>query len=221
MVSLQPADVWDLKIRFLSSVISISEEKLKTSVNASEAWDRIGKNEFEKAAVFPYIVSELIEEDVIKRGNNPDEVIIKKSYVKSKKIYLLELYNDVLNHMQDEAFFGVTLNLSGVTITGLLISLRTFYGKMGNKLSQGDPSSGWVPLFEDIKSQLPRNEREWDVLAATNGIRYVCLKEAKFVMGNTIIPADESGLWIGKIESVDGFMMGTLKRDKSAENVES
>jgi len=40
-------------------------------------------------------------------------------------------------------------------------------------------------------------------------------------MGNTIIPADESGLWIGKIESVDGFMMGTLKRDKSAENVES
>ena len=55
MVSLQPADVWDLKIRFLSSVISISEEKLKTSVNASEAWDRIGKNEFEKAAVFLHI----------------------------------------------------------------------------------------------------------------------------------------------------------------------
>lgn len=214
MVSLTPDEVWDLKIKFLSNVTRLCEEKLKTSINASEAWDRMDKQAFDKKTVFPFIVSELIEGNIIKRGDNPDEVIIINRYAKSKRIRVLEIFNDFLNHSESENSIGITLNLHGITVTGSLISLRTYYRKMQNAMSQGDTSNAWNALFEDLIHELPKNEEEWQVLTDIIGIGYVCLKEAKYVMGSTFVPTDNAGMWIGRIESVDSFMIGTLKANK-------
>jgi len=217
MVALTPDDIWDLEVKFLSSVKRLTDEKLKISINASEAWDLMEKNAFDKKTVFPFLVSELIEDDILKRGDNPDEVIIINRRAKSKRIHLLEVFNDILNHSESEEIsIGITLNVRGVTITGLLISLRNYYSKMQVMLSHGDSSNSnaWIPLLDSMKPQVPKDDREWEVISDIIGIGYICLKDAKYIYGSTLIPTDSHGLWIGRVESIDGFMIGTLSPGK-------
>ena len=69
-------------------------------------------------------------------------------------------------------------------------------------------------IFEDSKTMIPNNEEDWDVVESCSGNHYICLKDAKRLSGpNLILPTENDSLWIGKVESIDGFSIG-LFRDR-------
>lgn len=217
MDSLTPAEIIDLKTKFLSKVLRLSREQLKSSISASAAWDEMHMGAYNKKIVMPYIVNELAEEGLIKR-EHPDGVILVRRYSDVKIIRLLEVLNNVINESSGESSFGVTLDVHGVTISGLLISRRRYYDEMYKAILQSNPSAQeWGFLFEEMKKQLPQNDEEWEV-ATQIGLIYVCLKDAKYVMGANLIPAQGLGLWMGKIDSIDGFMLGIIGETRQRNN---
>lgn len=217
MRALTGDEIGELKTRFLSKLWQHTKENLEISVSASSVWDEIQMGAYNKEIVMPFIVRDLIEEELIKHGNNPGEVMIVRRAPKMKAIYLLDIFNKIVNRSSDDSTaIGVTLNVQGITVSGLLISRKKYYDEVYNVISlHSSDSEGWKLLFEDMKKFLPRNEDEWDLTDDVMGITVLCLKDAKYLIGAEPIPVSGPALWIGKIESVDGFMIGTLRGSKT------
>jgi len=118
--------------------------------------------------------------------------------------FLQRLVNLANGDLQLE--FGLTLNVDGQVITGTLISRKTFFKEFAAVFSAGFPGGdeeGVVrKTFEEFGTPKPGGE-EFPP-------QFICLKNAKYVMGNSHVPIDGM-LWRGKINSVSGFSLGSFK----------
>ena len=91
------------------------------------------------------------------------------------------------------------------------MGLRPFYDEICTILNEaaGDSKDTYNSIFEDLKTMIPNNEKDWDVVRRFLGNHYICLKDAKRLSGgNLILPTENDSLWIGKVESIDGFSIG-------------
>ena len=130
----------------------------------------------------------------------PEQMI---SYYK-KVIHPLEVLVSIVNSTTPISKFSITINLKGTMISGALVSLREFhisYTLMAGSEDETDPEAvrGMRHIVNAMKG-----------LYETPGLRdlvnsYVCIKNPKFLLGSITLPLD-GHFWIGKIESVDGFM---------------
>jgi hypothetical protein len=212
MPALTHEEIRDLKTKFLTQVLKLSKEELKLEVNASKAWDEMRMGAFNKELVMPYIISELIHEGKIEKGDNPEDIILVKRPAETLKIHLLEILNNVINEDTGNSTIGITLNVHGVTITGFLVSIRNYYDDMYQEIIRSNPiAQSFKVLFDELKKEIPYNAEQWDLVKEITGLGYVCLKNAKYVYGTSMLPTNDRGLWMGKIDSVDGFMLGTIE----------
>jgi hypothetical protein len=101
--------------------------------------------------------------------------------IKEKPIPLLRIFNDIVNKDDIKDGIGVTIDVNGITITGKLMGLRPFYDEVRTMLNEaaGGSKDTYNSIFEDLKTMIPNNEKDWDVVRRFLGNHYVCLKDAK------------------------------------------
>jgi hypothetical protein len=137
-------------------------------------------------------------------------------YVKPQfdgRITLLKILASFVNP-SDVAQITVTLNVNGVIITGTMIGMKPYYDGIAEKLIETirSPSEeinivvkkDLEKIFEDLKQppSLEELEKGYD-------FEFIYLKNAQFHTGGDFLP-HEGTYWIGKIESVDGFILGSF-----------
>ena len=131
MVSLTNNEVIKLKRKFLSSAINIHESDLVHDINIYRIWDEMKLDGgYDKHVVMPFIVEDLIEDGLIKKGEKENEIILINKVIKEKPIPLLRIFNDIVNKDDIKDGIGVTIDVNGITITGKLMGLRPFYDEV-------------------------------------------------------------------------------------------
>ena len=207
MVSLTENEVIKLKRKFLSSAINIHESNLIHNINIYRIWDEMNlDSSYDKHLIMPFIVQDLIEDGLIKKGEKENEIILVNKLIKEKPIPLLRIFNDIVNTNDTKDGIGITLDVHGITITGKLVGLRPFYDGVFTMLNQETECSKdtYTSILENLKTMIPNNEEDWDVIRKLSN-QYICLKDARRFFGSSLVPLSSNALWIGKIASIDGF----------------
>ncbi len=104
---------------------------------------------------------------------------------------------------------GVTLNVGGSLITGLLIGSINYLRGISELLSGNGPTADqFAKHFEDIAEEVEKTNAEAE--DDNPSPNYIHLKNAKLVNvnGNVI----ELGYWRGKLSSIDGFIIANLNQ---------
>ncbi len=103
----------------------------------------------------------------------------------------------------------VTINLQGTMISGELVSIENFHMNMKSTMLDNVDQKDDPEVYEPIRDamQILENVKIMDENSNFN-FDYFCIKDAKILrpgLERITIP-----FWIGKLESVDGFFIGTL-----------
>jgi hypothetical protein len=103
----------------------------------------------------------------------------------------------------------VTINLQGTMISGELVSIENFHTNMKSTMLDNVDQKDDPGVYEPIRDtmQILENVKIMDENSNFN-FDYFCIKDAKIHrpgFERITIP-----FWIGKLESVDGFFIGTL-----------
>jgi hypothetical protein len=99
--------------------------------------------------------------------------------------------------------------------------LRPFYDEVYTMLNEaaGGSKDTYNSIFEDLKTMIPNNEKDWDVVRRFLGNHYICLKDAKRLSGgNLILPTENNSLWIGKLNLLMVFQLAYSVIDKHPNN---
>ena len=103
----------------------------------------------------------------------------------------------------------VTINLQGTMISGELVSIENFHTNMKSTMLDNVDQKDDPEVYEPIRDamQILENVKIMDENSNFN-FDYFCIKDAKILrpgFERITIP-----FWIGKLESVDRFFIGTL-----------
>jgi hypothetical protein len=122
------------------------------------------------------------------------------------RIGLLIILAEVVNP-SDDFEVGITLNVQGTIVSGIMISARRYYETMGKLLTEANKGRG----NDEIKKAFDELS---NVASKHDGKEYnmIYLKDVIFFTGQKLVP-QRSTYWIGKIASVDGFIFGNLSPD--------
>jgi hypothetical protein len=106
---------------------------------------------------------------------------------------------------------GITLNASGQTISGLLISGRRYFDIFAEQFSGGlndsDESKEQLKkMFQDVGS-IYDNEEDAPPMGPP---QYIHLINAKMFESGGSLPSQNGVLWRGKLNAISGFSLGVL-----------
>ena len=205
-------NIQEISFKFIYSLHKLIEENNVTSIKSSEVWEKMNMDTtYDKNIVLPKLVDILINTGDIKTGKNPDEVtLVYKKHAKTF-IYILDLFNNLVNNSEGTTF-GVTLNVNGSIISGNLISLKKYYDLLQNSMIQrlsGQNQQDWNDVFNAIKDGLPKTYEEHEMVSRIFGRSMICLEDISYLINGQLVNINISpSIWIGKIEDVNGFTFG-------------
>lgn len=110
---------------------------------------------------------------------------------------------------------GVTLNVGGLLVSGILISGRTYFKELASLLrssTQGTQSEQFGEMLgnhNEIFNQI-YPERKEDEPYPNRPTSYVHLRNARIIGSNGSMIGNNVVLWRGKLASVDGFSFGNI-----------
>ena len=112
---------------------------------------------------------------------------------------------------------GITLNVKGVLISGNLISVFEYFRLAGELLEKvrkeagrlsEEGEGGFFVISKEMKEIREKGE--------ASQIGFIHLKDAKIFMNpGCPLPTESTVLWRGILDSVDGFIWGTMSAEKS------
>ncbi|MGE0454323.1 MAG: hypothetical protein AB7O37_16555 [Vicinamibacteria bacterium] len=111
-----------------------------------------------------------------------------------------------------EGGFPVTLLVGGALISGKLISSRDYFDGLGDQIANAMASVGGAPvkLFTEVVEELDKRKETADPDDLSQ-FEFIHLRDARFLQSRQPLPSNyEGNLWRGKIEAVDGFILGEL-----------
>jgi len=114
---------------------------------------------------------------------------------------------------------SISITVKRVVISGELISINEFHEGMTNimfdALERSNNKDEGIRIIRDIvmemKGVYENPDPEFRLLVDS----YVCIKDPLFVLGGGGSLRSPGQFWIGKIKSVDGFMLGTTEGDET------
>jgi hypothetical protein len=125
--------------------------------------------------------------------------------------FMIRLVNSV-----PDTLIPITLTVKGMLISGKLMSLKQFHEELG------------ITITDSLRNETPEFRREIREFAQNlfklravdeNGhlaFNYVCMKDPVFHLGGRPVEMDMAvPIWIGKIESVDGYFLGNILYENS------
>lgn len=105
--------------------------------------------------------------------------------------------------------FGVTLNVSGQTISGTMIGGKKYFEMFAELFSDERPADEKDAIREVfVKNADVYTLKEGEKILPPT--QYVHLKDARVFHGDTKLPNDDGMLWRGKINAISGFHLGEL-----------
>lgn len=113
--------------------------------------------------------------------------------------------------------FDITINVQGTTISGNLISYETYLRELSDNFSKANGDEKVGKVFSDQFSRLAEVVATSPLSEGTENetekpdSNYVHLRNARIVHINGDFITNT--VWRGKIESVDGFFLGSFNRD--------
>ncbi|WP_036127316.1 gas vesicle accessory protein GvpU [Lysinibacillus sphaericus] len=128
---------------------------------------------------------------------------------------VLETIISMINKV-DTIEMGITLNIKGTLITGLLISKSTYLKGIASSFEgQGEVGSAFSNMFLKLDEHQKNESKEENSEVNDNvnddnkSVFGIHLKNAKMFDGEN---THTLGYWRGKLSSVDGFTFGNLER---------
>ncbi|SFR33244.1 hypothetical protein SAMN04488005_0460 [Yoonia tamlensis] len=129
----------------------------------------------------------------------------------SQDWFLEHIIGDFVNKGLD---IGVTLNVGGVVVSGMLINGKKYFEALAENMDiqEGEISKllgghwkGYAAVYEKPDDA----PEDW----VPNPIGYIHLANAKIhAPGQSPIPSNDGVLWRGKLSSVDGFFIGNISQ---------
>jgi hypothetical protein len=111
----------------------------------------------------------------------------------------------------------ITLNVKGTIVTGILISEKAFFVELNQRLTSkqlnfGSPNSVLEKLFGEFAESIAKNNnREKAENVPFGQPLFIHLKNANFLLSsNDLIPVNDSLLWRGRLDMIDGFTFGNF-----------
>ncbi|WP_427137212.1 gas vesicle accessory protein GvpU [Psychrobacillus psychrodurans] len=123
---------------------------------------------------------------------------------------------NLLNEMASSEFgieVSITLNVKGSIVTGTLINYEKYLS--GTKQFIEDNATGkYRDVFSEVFNKLQENHEKFLLEEKLNEdepkkFNFIHLKNAKYHFGDVAVP-DQGNWWRGKIESIDGFTIGSI-----------
>jgi hypothetical protein len=126
--------------------------------------------------------------------------------------------------------FGITLNVPGGLVSGIVVSGNEFFHGVAAEMAQvGEAGEELAKVMREIAvsrypmTQLPAPEDrhgddlepELDTDPGYAGVGFIHLKDARIYSGNQQIPGDRGVWWRGKLGQVAGFCFGTLSTEEA------
>lgn len=136
--------------------------------------------------------------------------------------WFLEMLVDIVT--RDGISFGITLNVGGVLVSGELVSYRKYFEGFAEDFKGGLIRAGFTPDNAEIAVKAFREVPDFlTSIANTNeqgGARgtppsprpgFIHLRNARFFHpGEVPVPANKGVWWRGRLNAVDGFILGSL-----------
>jgi hypothetical protein len=108
---------------------------------------------------------------------------------------------------------GLTLQVGGFLVSGLLVSGRAFLEALGTEFSSALPNEEAAAAVRKSYSELADKIYGESSEARQNRPVYIHLKNARFFSSNGApIPANRGLWWRGRLTEVQGFVLGSLSQ---------
>ncbi len=133
------------------------------------------------------------------------------------RIGLLKIFAGVINP-SEKGEIPLTLSVHGTIVSGMMIGMKPYYEQIGKiffdaiKSSAPESASLSKEEFKMVidKIKEPPNPKELE--EGEFEFNHIFMRNAKIYNAVQVIPYTGTTYWIGKIESVDGFFLGTIHR---------
>jgi hypothetical protein len=108
--------------------------------------------------------------------------------------------------------FGVTLQVSGLLVSGYLVSGKTYFEAIGGQIVSGLAQNAALAdqmrkMFATFESAYPNDPNQSDRPVP----QFVHLQNARFYSTDgTPVPSDEGVWWRGRISQISGIVIGIL-----------
>ena len=134
--------------------------------------------------------------------------------------FLLSLIR--LVNANDEEGPGITFPMSllvgGTIVTGVLVSVQEYFDNFGTEIEQGFKFPSMEPeaaarsskMIGDAFRQWAEDAREAQKKDPDYLPRYIHLRDARILFPDKLIPENRAIWWRGKVDVVDGFVLGTF-----------
>lgn len=104
---------------------------------------------------------------------------------------------------------SVTINVHGMLISGELVSIQNFHEDMKSLLLDNLDQKNDAAIFEPIRDAMQILENLTIIDENGNFVwDYICIKDVSIYLPG--FERIKIPFWIGKLESVDGFFVGTM-----------
>jgi len=113
-----------------------------------------------------------------------------------------------------DSYLSITLNVRGSLISGELIGGEQYFDGFASDLKKGGMSAEFADFFKKFggiytKQKEQIKDKKDDETAPPP--QYIHLKNAQiFLHGRNPIPTNRGVWWRGRLEAIDGFILGTL-----------
>jgi hypothetical protein len=105
--------------------------------------------------------------------------------------------------------FGITLNVEGLVVSGLLVSGRKYFELFAQEFATSLPCDS-EETEDYIREKFAGNADIYDT-DAEDPPNFIHLTNCRFFGQGGLIPSNKGVLWRGKIETVSGFNLGVLQ----------
>lgn len=121
--------------------------------------------------------------------------------------------------------YPVTLNVRGLIVTGELVGIAEYFENFGAEVEEGLEFPGMSPddartsakLIGDMFRRFAREARKAHEKDPQHQPNFIHLRNASiFTPGGGVVGGNHSSWWRGKVEAVDGFMLGTAEPTSEA-----
>lgn len=103
--------------------------------------------------------------------------------------------------------FGITLNVKGTIVSGILITEEEYFKGITQETANADNGELFAQVLSEIDNFMKEATPEKKILLS----KFIHLKNAKyFFSGADPIPSNRGIYWRGRLSEVDGFSFGNL-----------
>ena len=146
------------------------------------------------------------------KNHNKTENQDQANDLKKHHDHLLETFVMYANYNIFEV--GITLFVNGLIVTGSLISGKKYYEGLTEQIGTFNDNLAGLLMEQANEIYKTYDAAETDIEADYSQLGFIHLEDAKVMStdGNCL-PTDEGAFWRGKLSSIDGFILGTVKKD--------